>query len=473
MAQMNFAQTVDVLVNFPIAVSIFLSSNHGMGKDAAVYKAASMKGKMLSKVLGKETKCEVIDIRFSQKDVGDITGMPFLVDGRSFNGPPIWMPVDQTAKELLAKLTKVVGEIESGVFGEFGYLFLNELTYASKELQQAGFELVLDRRLGMFKVAPGWRVVSAGNTNTKIYRNPLLGPALISRFAWIDFVPTVEEWKKHAYEAGFHPAIRGFHDKRADCLDPKEDVILANPGQKLYDRRSWDLLSQTLLHYEKLFKEGLYPYDILSKGEHGVQDYDGKVDPELNFLYSISSSFLGSTMGSLFKDYVKNDYKELDADAILNRWSEDIEKIINTLVETGERENELSMYNGSIHNYVKNANRPLTELQSKNLLAYVKCLPNDLVVDFWKHFDLECHDIARAWFNNPVLKAKIKGEMRSEAAVFIMSAMEKPKGIKAKVPTTAIDELEKMLGLTKGALKGTKIVQVKPGESEQIDVDLN
>jgi len=428
MAQMNFMQTLDALLFYPIKKSILISSNHGMGKDAVIWMAAKIK----SMLIGKQV--QVVDIRFSQKDIGDITGMPFLVDGRSFNAPPIWFPLDESSKKLLHSLTTKIGEIESGMHGEFGYLFLNELTYATKELQQAGFELILDRGLGIYKVPPGWRVVSAANTNTKIYRVPHLGPALLSRFADIEFRPSAEEWLNYAYgnevedkyseltpeqqdtwlngvpSTQIHQAVIGFIQKDPSLLDPSDEVILENDGKKLYDRRSWESLSQTIQAYEEYYKQGIRPTNIMDKND-------------LNDLYRVASSFVGSMVAGKFMTYVQIEYKSLDADAILNRWGKATEDQIRALVKTGERVHELSEYNDQLVDYIKNVTKKnLTTKQGQNLINFLKVLPNELVVRFWKHFEIEAREQARAWFNDPSLNR--------EPSKIIMSAMEIPKGLK-------------------------------------------
>ena len=46
-----------------------------------------------------------------------------------------------------------------------GILFLDELTAADQRLQISAYSLILDRRVGHYRLPDGWQVVAAGNAS--------------------------------------------------------------------------------------------------------------------------------------------------------------------------------------------------------------------------------------------------------------------------------------------------------------------
>ena len=131
-------------------------------------------------------------------------------------------------------------------YAKEGVLFLDEIDRAVREVQQAGFELVLDHRLNMRYLPDGWRVVSAINQDGDIYHVNEMDVAFIDRFFVILFNPTIEEWFGFARKdkTRIHSSIIEFLLKHPKLMDPSKEVIENHPGQKLYSRRSWEKFSE-------------------------------------------------------------------------------------------------------------------------------------------------------------------------------------------------------------------------------------
>lgn len=70
--------------------------------------------------------------------------------------------------------------------GAEGILFLDELNAAPPSMMAAMFGLVLDRKVGDYKLPPGWRVVAAGNRQADRAAAQRMPTALANRFAHID-----------------------------------------------------------------------------------------------------------------------------------------------------------------------------------------------------------------------------------------------------------------------------------------------
>jgi hypothetical protein len=370
---MNFEQTVETLITLPRNHSVLIVGKHGIGKSDAVREAAHRLG------------IPCVDQRLSQCDVGDIKGMPFCIGGRTFFAPPDWFPLrDEDAQELQVKLN-LANTIK---YAQEGILFLDEIDRAVREVQQAGFELVLDHRLNMRYLPDLWRVVSAVNQDGDIYHVNEMDVAFIDRFFVIKFNPSKEEWFAFARkDARIHHAIIEFlmvHDK---LMDPTKEVIEASPGEKLYSRRSWEKLSQCILNQEKMVEAGKAKYSLLTK-----------TDESLAMLNMIAQGYLGTTTGTAFRNFVETDYESLNGNTILNEWSQAVEDKLKKLVKD-KRTIELGSYSDMIVNYVQDKKiKELNPKQSKNLLKYIQIMPNENVASFWKNFQADCKETAHAWY---------------------------------------------------------------------------
>jgi MoxR-like ATPase len=100
----------------------------GVGKSQIVAQVAA------------DRKCEFLDIRAVQLDPVDLRGLPRISADRAEWVPPKFLPLD----------------------GE-GILFLDELTSAPQMTQAGCYQLVLDRKLGEYRLPDGWVVIAAGN----------------------------------------------------------------------------------------------------------------------------------------------------------------------------------------------------------------------------------------------------------------------------------------------------------------------
>ena len=86
----------------------------------------------------------VIDIRLSQMEPTDLRGIPFR-DG------------DHVVWSIPALLPNAERHSSRGI------LFLDEITSAPPSVTAAAYQLILDRRLGEYRVPGGWAIFAAGN----------------------------------------------------------------------------------------------------------------------------------------------------------------------------------------------------------------------------------------------------------------------------------------------------------------------
>lgn len=106
---------------------VFIWGGPGVGKSAVVGQ------------LAEALKIPLQDVRARLLDPLDLRGLPFLgSDGRSKWATPEFLPQDGT-----------------------GILFLDELNAAPAMVQAGRYQLVLDRKLGEYKLPEGWAIVAA------------------------------------------------------------------------------------------------------------------------------------------------------------------------------------------------------------------------------------------------------------------------------------------------------------------------
>ena len=106
-----------------------------------------------------------------------------------------------------------------------GILFLDEFPQASHEVQKAVAPLLLEGRIGEYKLPRSWMVVAAGNReedNSGV--NNLLGH-VVNRLSIIDVrPPEVDDWLLWAAEHNIQPQIMAFAKIRPDVIMGKPDL---------------------------------------------------------------------------------------------------------------------------------------------------------------------------------------------------------------------------------------------------------
>ena len=395
---MNFENTLKTLKTLPNHISVLIKGNHGIVKSALVKQAAA------------ELGVPCIDFRLSQNDVGDIKGIPFQRQGRTVFAPPEFMPLTEEDAKDLKDLLGLAEDITLGKYGQKGILFLDEINRASREVQQAAFELVLDHRLNLRDLPEGWKVVTAINDNDDLYTVGSLDPAFVSRFMVIDFSPSQEEWLKWAREEkGIHESIIQFLTKHKEFIDPNTDTIDENNKEgvrKLYDRRSWERFSDTIFAFEE------QEIPILSK------------DPEnIPYMTQIAAGFMGNTASIKWKQFIESDYETLNAKTILHKWDKGIEDKIKAIVKAG-RIPELAAYNDLIIQHLKKE-QTYGKKGIENLTKYVALMPKEVTANFWQSFNLEDRAMSEKWYNAHPDHAKL-----------ILNALVKPDSMKDAAPTS-------------------------------------
>lgn len=373
---MNVLQTKLTLKYFPPRKSILVRGPHGIGKSEVICQCASELSKETGEIY------QVVDIRLSQREAGDILGLPRAVD--SYDVRRVAFKDGKKVKAMETVKNVMIHDLPNWFPRDpksKGFLFMDELDRAQREVQQCSFEMVLDYRLNMHDLPIDWRVIAAINGNSDVYNVLQMDPALLDRFFVIDFKPTVPEWLSWAQrrelpsqvykriddakwleEAGsrtIHDAIVKYISKVPNDLELSESAK-PEPGKVSPSRRSWVMFSEAVQY-------------MTACGFKVLEDH--------NYLTLLARGYVGSAVSATFVDYVKKDYKLFSAKEILDNFDKDMSKTFEAM-----EPNEVAFYSTQIVEYIVNNKVKLSKKQQENLFKYYKLIPQEQGAAFWRCF---------------------------------------------------------------------------------------
>jgi hypothetical protein len=184
----------------------------GIGKSQIIAQVASAH------------KVAIIDIRLSQMEPSDLRGIPFK------NGDL----VDWSIPSLLPDEQR---------HGERGILFLDEITSAPPTVSAAAYQLILDRRLGDYRLPAGWVIFAAGNRQGDRGVTYSMPAPLANRFSHYELDANLDDWVSWAYKNQIDERIIGFLRYRPEHLfefDPAHNPV-AFPSP-----RTWEFVHRAL-----------------------------------------------------------------------------------------------------------------------------------------------------------------------------------------------------------------------------------
>jgi len=126
-----------------------------------------------------------------------------------------------------------------------GVLFLDELTAADQRLQISAYSLILDRRVGNYRLPDGWLVVAAGNAAYHGAVSHDMGTALADRMFHFNVQTVIDAFLDYALAQDFAPAVLAYLKVRPDKLDDTHSQ-LANDHLIGASPRGWEDISNVL-----------------------------------------------------------------------------------------------------------------------------------------------------------------------------------------------------------------------------------
>ena len=191
-----------------------LWGTRGVGKSSVVRQVATHFGVPL------------VDMRLTTIEPVDLRGAIFADDVQN---KTVWFPP----------------EFLPGADQPQGILFLDELTAADQRLQISAYSLILDRRVGHYRLPDGWLVVAAGNAAMHGAITHDMGTALADRMFHFHVHSAIDAFLAHALQHEFAPEVMAFPRVRPDRLDDTA-AQLANDHLIGASPRGWEDISSVL-----------------------------------------------------------------------------------------------------------------------------------------------------------------------------------------------------------------------------------
>ena len=205
-----------LLKAFKVQRPLFLWGPPGIGKSELVEN------------ITRELGGHMIDLRLGQMEPTDIRGIPFYNKdiGKMDWAPPVELPDE----ELASQYPIVV-------------LFLDELNSAAPSVQSAAYQLILNRRIGKFRLPDNVVMVAAGNRESDkgvTYRMPT---PLANRFLHQEMKVDFPSWQEWAVLNKIHKDVVGYLSFAKQDL---YDFDAKSASRAFATPRTWSFVSELL-----------------------------------------------------------------------------------------------------------------------------------------------------------------------------------------------------------------------------------
>lgn len=205
-----------ILKAFDAKRPVFLWGPPGIGKSEVVAEITQELGGI------------VYDLRMAQMEPTDIRGIPFFNKdlGKMDWAPPVDLPDEETASQYPIVV-----------------LFLDEMNSAPPAVQAAGYQLILNRRVGKYKLPDNVVIVAAGNRDSDkgvTYRMPM---PLANRFIHLEMRPDFASWQTWAVNKGVHSDVVGY---LSFAKQDMYDFNAKSSSRAFATPRSWVFVSDLL-----------------------------------------------------------------------------------------------------------------------------------------------------------------------------------------------------------------------------------
>jgi hypothetical protein len=330
----DFKRALPFLMQAKIAT--MLVGHHGVGKSQAVKQYCDENG------------LDFVDLRLGTQDVGDLLGLAdFIIDQKTGQKVatkfmrPEWFPVDPNSK---------------------GIVFLDEINRAPRDVLQAVFQLVLDKRIHTHFLPKGWDVVSAMNPPTGDYTTTdISDAAFMDRFCHIKLAPSKPEWFDYAKNRKFDSRLLQFLQKQPKLLQGELEAFSVETTPS---RRSWEAVDRLI-----------------------------KLEMPQDLLREVIIGLVGTAAGSAFIKALNEDDQPITAEDILKDFKKTEKKIKQySNAKTGGRMDMLKFTCDSILEMAQTrtkTNNALSKEEEQNLADFLVIIPKDLAFDLCRSIYLE------------------------------------------------------------------------------------
>ncbi len=255
----------------PASIAVLMRGPTGVGKSHLAYATAA------------ELNLDLIDVRGSTMDESKVTGIP-----------------DFEVSKDLGVATFVLPSWFVRACREPVVLFLDELNRSMPQVQQAFFQVVLDRSLGNdadgnpMTLHPETRVYAAVNHGAEYDVNDM-DPALLRRFWTVDLEPTNEDWISWAKDKCDSVLVDFIRQNPAHL---RADVGSVEPGTVMPTPASWHRLDESLSHM------GWSASEVAGSRPDGF--------------YALAQGFVGTEAAIAFTEFVAKYEKQISAEDVMS-----------------------------------------------------------------------------------------------------------------------------------------------------------
>jgi hypothetical protein len=333
---MDVKTFLNLAPRLPCHISVLIRGETGIGKSHITRTVAETLGLPL------------VDVRGSTMDESKVTGIP-----------------DFIASKELGVSTFVLPSWFVRACREPVLLFLDELNRSMPQVQQAFFQVVLDRSLGNdargmpMTLHPKTRIYAAVNVGSSYDVNDM-DPALQRRFWTIDLDTTLEDWVPWARHTGLDPVLIEFLQQNPSHF--KVNPASVTPGTICPNGASWHRAADSLLHM------GLAASDHMGERPAGS--------------YETMHGFVGAEAAIAYVEFVARYAKQIKAEDIMEGKvsAAKIKKLpaSESLIVIDKLCSWLAILDSSGAHM-----NCWTDKQADNCIAFAELLPEEQLVHFW------------------------------------------------------------------------------------------
>ena len=176
--------------------------------------------------LAERHKRPVVDVRLSLWEPTDIKGIPYFDSVKETMrwAPPAELPTDPKSNAVL---------------------FLDELNSAPPAVQAAAYQLILNRKVGVYELPKGVDVIAAGNRESDrgvTYRMP---DPLVTRLVHFELRADHECWMQWAVDNHLHPEVIGYVASAKQHFAPG-NALATSKSRTFPTPRGWYFTSEAL-----------------------------------------------------------------------------------------------------------------------------------------------------------------------------------------------------------------------------------
>ena len=311
----------------PAHIAVLMRGPTGVGKSHLAYATAN------------ELGLDLVDVRGSTMDESKVTGIPDFEVSK-----------EQGVATFVLPSWFVRGCREPVV------IFLDELNRSMPQVQQAFFQVVLDRSLGNdamgnpMMLHPETRVFAAVNHGAEYDVNDM-DPALLRRFWTVDLDPTTEDFLVWA-DGKLDPVLIDFIRQNPAHL--RVDPGSVEMGTVCPTNASWHRLNDSLVHM------GWAPSQVAGTRPEGF--------------YALCTGFVGVEAAIAFADFVAKYEMQVSAEDVLEG------RVTKKAAKAMKASEAMAVLDKLVDHAGQN---DWTDEEADNIVAFAKELPAEQMVHLW------------------------------------------------------------------------------------------